>query len=788
MRRSLVARIALCSMVVCSMLIVSAPGVATAGGNPWHWLNPLPRGETLNDVGIAPDDANWGYAVGNFGCVMKTTDGGANWHLKTPPAPADPSLPIPNLYSVSVISASTAWVSGENGYVARTTDYGSSWTLQDSKMDGTVTEVFFLNQWEGWACSNTGKLAYTADGGTTWTLSSDIFPGVYFQSLYFTSDSDGFAVATGGVYKTTNGGIDWVMTHTWTGSAAMDVAFMPGNPDIGWAVCFNRSDTGNSAYRTSNHGVTWEPIDIGYGYWSSICMNADGTVWVAGAGSQPKRLATFADGPAPVVTEMAYAGYSSPNLNALDCSSGSAVLAVGGSGTIVRTANGGTTWTARSSMTQTNFYDVQFLDLRTGYACTDAGKVWKTTNAGVSWTATSLDAGVLLYELYFLDENTGWAVGAGGRIYKTINGGVDWSQQTTGVTDELLGVRFVDANKGWAVGQNGRLLSTSNGGTSWSASTLGSGYLTDIDFYGTQDGVVVGSGGAVYVTSNGGTNWSLPTGPASVTPDFESVDMVDATTFYAGSNPASSVLWGSATLLKATADGATWNPAPLDNTARGTFNWHSTVFDIQFVDANNGWVSFSDGYVGKTTDGGVTWQYTRVSDDRFTGISVVSGYAWGVGVGGKIMSTYWYSPTKVYRFYHLQKGTHFYTTDVDEKHNIINTMSHIYKYEGVGYEYDPYHAPDPLYRFYNFRNGTHFYTADTAEYTNTLNNLKGTYSYDGPAYNVSRGTVPGRPVWRFYNKRVGSHFYTADPTEKANVQNNLGQYFSFEGVAFYLPE
>lgn len=785
MRSSVSLRVLLCLTLACSMAVM-APPEAEAGGSAWHWLNPLPRGETLNDLAIAPDNASWAYAVGNIGCVMKTTDGGASWHLKTPPPPSNPSLPIPNLYTVSVISASTAWVAGENGYVARTTDHGSSWTLQDSKLDGTVTDIFFLNQWEGWACSNTGKIAYTVDGGSSWTVSADVFPAVYFQALCFTSDTDGFAVAAGAVYKTTNGGIDWVATHTWAGDYPMDIAFMPGNANIGWAVCFTPSSTGNSAYRTSNHGVTWEPVDIGYGMWSSVCINADGTVWVAGSGNQPKRLAKFTDAATPDVAEMAYGPYSSPSLNALDCSSSSSVLAVGGAGTIVRTGDSGASWSPRSSITQTNFYDVQFIDLHTGYACTDAGKVWKTNDAGVTWTTTGLDAGVLLYELYFLDAYTGWTVGAGGRVYKTVNGGASWTQQTSNTTDELYGVHFTDANNGWAVGQGGRLLSTSDGGTTWAATTRGTKDLYDIDFFGALDGAMVGADGTVYRTNDAGAWWDATAPIGTVTADMYAVEMIDETHFYIGGENYTHPVFGyNVTMLRTNDDGNGWSPGDWLHPAQ--FTYHSTIWDIQYADLDHGWVAFGDGYVGKTTDTGFTWEYSRASDDRFLGLTQVNGYVWGVGVGGKIMSTFWSDPTTVYRFYHKSNGTHFYTKSLSEKQSVEANLAHVYKYEGTGYSYDAGSAPDSLHRFYNFRNGTHFYTADPSEYLNTLNNLGHTYTYDGPAYNVSR-TATSRTVWRFFNKRVGSHFYTANPDEKAFVQANLDATFEYEGPGFYLPE
>ena len=46
----------------------------------WFWQNPLPQGNTLEDVTFIGSDT--AVAVGNFGTIMKTTDGGVSWIRK----------------------------------------------------------------------------------------------------------------------------------------------------------------------------------------------------------------------------------------------------------------------------------------------------------------------------------------------------------------------------------------------------------------------------------------------------------------------------------------------------------------------------------------------------------------------------------------------------------------------------------------------------------------------------------------------------------------------------------
>jgi len=149
------------------------------------------------------------------------------------------------------------------------------------------------------------------------------------------------------------------------------------------------------------------------------------------------------------------------------------------------------------------------------------------------------------------------------------------------------------------------------------------------------------------------------------------------------------------------------------------------------------------------------------------------------------------SLTRVFRFYNVKNGVHFYTASEAEKDNTLVNLSATYKYEGVAYTLNS--APgagndSPLYRFYNKITGVHFYTASEAEKDATIANLSSTFNFEGVAYKVAlNASKPGSsPVYRFYNMKNGSHFYTNSETEKQNTIDNLAATYKFEGVAFYV--
>jgi len=143
----------------------------------------------------------------------------------------------------------------------------------------------------------------------------------------------------------------------------------------------------------------------------------------------------------------------------------------------------------------------------------------------------------------------------------------------------------------------------------------------------------------------------------------------------------------------------------------------------------------------------------------------------------------------VWRLYNKSNGTHFYTASEAEKNSVVAEQSQTYSVDGVAYQVNVASAANsaPLFRFYNKKNGSHFYTSSVAEKNNLIASLSATYSFDGPAYGVSLTAPAGSTtVWRFFNKKNGAHFYTASEAEKASVMATLAGTYTLEGPAFYL--
>src|SRR3981189_354735 len=101
--------------------LAAVPGPANAnvqvGSSGWLWGNPLPQGNTLRAMAFA---GTTGYAVGDFGTLLKTTDAGDTWT-------GLPAGTFSNLTEVEAVDANTVVAGG--GCVARlSTDGGQTFS------------------------------------------------------------------------------------------------------------------------------------------------------------------------------------------------------------------------------------------------------------------------------------------------------------------------------------------------------------------------------------------------------------------------------------------------------------------------------------------------------------------------------------------------------------------------------------------------------------------------------------------------------------------------------------
>ena len=124
----------------------------------WTWLSPIPPGNSLRSVYFT--DLNTGYAVGNYGTILKTSDGGDSWTVLT-------SGTTHTLFSLTFTDNNTGYATGESGILLKTTDGGNLWTKLSTGMTKNLLSIYFPSKNTGFIVGQNGIILKTTDAGNT---------------------------------------------------------------------------------------------------------------------------------------------------------------------------------------------------------------------------------------------------------------------------------------------------------------------------------------------------------------------------------------------------------------------------------------------------------------------------------------------------------------------------------------------------------------------------------------------------------------------------------------------
>lgn len=178
---------------------------------------------SLNRHGVAA-------AVGSFGTVLKSSDGGATWAAVAPDwTPYAEDGAQPHLYGVDVDEAGAVTIAGEFGLILRCAAGQSSWQL----LHKGAASIFALDIREdgiGYAVGQSGAALRSDDGGRSW---SELKTGSDAILLGVRSTPDGQVVASGmrDMLRSADNG------QTWTHVTAGDV-------QSAWYSGLARAETG----------------------------------------------------------------------------------------------------------------------------------------------------------------------------------------------------------------------------------------------------------------------------------------------------------------------------------------------------------------------------------------------------------------------------------------------------------------------------------------------------------------------------------------------------------------
>jgi photosystem II stability/assembly factor-like uncharacterized protein len=280
------------------------------------------------------------------------------------------------------------------------------------------------------------------------------------------------------------------------------------------------------------------------------------------------------------------------------------------------------TWEKVTSGTTSRFWDVAYASETTAFAVGVGGMVMKSTDGGTTWSAvthglTTQD----LYVVHFATDQVGFIGGLSATVLKTIDGGATWTNISANLpeiittyaqlsTQAINDFYFLDANNGFATGYNGIILKTIDGGATWTFhGSLGAGTYRSIFFVNATTGFIASHGKLIKKTEDGGQNWINWTSTETTFNHFFEIRFFNETT---------GVAIGDGGSIFRTADtGVTWTRVVIDPAPTGQL-WGLTV-----VSATTAYASGQVGQIYKTTDAGATWTKEDIGNNTsiFRGMS-----------------------------------------------------------------------------------------------------------------------------------------------------------------------
>ena len=353
--------------------------------------------------------------------LYTTSNSGANWVL------ADNSYRPAKIYSAKFINQNTGFAVGEYGRIIKTVNGGYNWSAYDiTKITSEiVSDLCMIDEHTGWAINGgngiegyrKGKIIKTINGGDSWER---VDTSVSYITINFLDAMTGVGSGEGFIRYTKNSGNSWQEIRN-DSITFYNVSLASSN--VWYVACENNISHDEYLYKTTNSGQEWKRFFL-----SNIGIDE-----IQFLNENTGYLVTFF-----ALFKTTNGGANWQNINSPNAKRIFFLNELTGwkygEGDIYKTTNGGANWQQQLHLANGSMQQVLFVNPDIGWAVTDNfsyGTALKTTNGGANWFETINFNAHPTFSVDFINENTGWVSGEGGVILKTTSGGIIGVQNIT---------------------------------------------------------------------------------------------------------------------------------------------------------------------------------------------------------------------------------------------------------------------------------------------------------------------------------------------------------------------
>lgn len=247
-----------------------------------------------------------------------------------------------NLNSIYSIDPGHIFIAADSATIFKSNEAGFNWTRLSNVAGLSASKnfysIFFIDSLRGWAAGSTGAAVKTIDGGNSWFRMNMTDENITIKQIRFADTLYGWAVGNSGkIQFTTDGGSNWSIQYTFHSVQSINsIYFVPDDSQTIWVA-------GNNGFiaKSNNRGANWSNLNTG------------------------------------TVNDLLSIKFANDNIG----------WAVGKSGTILLTVNGGTDWNSVSSPIDGTVDINTILVTSDGAAiigCSN-GRIYETFDYGNSW-------------------------------------------------------------------------------------------------------------------------------------------------------------------------------------------------------------------------------------------------------------------------------------------------------------------------------------------------------------------------------------------------------------------